>query len=217
MTVAAVILAQSVEEALVPIDGLPRVRHVADAAWSGGAMPVVVVASDPAGALAAALGGSMAELVPPRTGDEEPAGQMVRGIEAAVNRVGETTAALVWPVQMAWVDAGTVTALIEAHPRDPQAVLRPAWRGAVGWPALVPVTQLAALRDLAPGLAGDAVLAHLAAARVASLVLELGDPGVRYDSATPRQALPAFEGPERPFSGHPPEWGANVEPLTPDG
>ncbi len=216
MTVAAVILTQTAEEALVPIDGVARVRHLADAAWSGGAMPVVVVAADPDGALAAALGGSMAELVPVLASDGGAADQIVRGIEAALTRVGETTAALVWPVQMAWVDAGTVTALIEAHPRDPGAVLRPAWQGEAGWPALVPVTHLGALRRLAPRLAGDAVLAHLASAGVVSLALELGDPGVRYDTATARQALPVFEGPERPLSGHPPEWGASVAPPTPD-
>ena len=49
MTVAAVILAACPESALADADGLSAVRRIADAAWSGGATPVVVVSSDPDG------------------------------------------------------------------------------------------------------------------------------------------------------------------------
>ena len=42
MTVAAVILAASADGAVVDTLGQPRVRRLADLAWSGGALPIVV-------------------------------------------------------------------------------------------------------------------------------------------------------------------------------
>ena len=65
MTVAALILPASAEEALTSIDGRPLVRRLVDAAWAGGAVPVIVSVDDPAGEVAAALGGAPATLVPP--------------------------------------------------------------------------------------------------------------------------------------------------------
>lgn len=53
MTIAAVILAASPESALAELEGQTRVRRIADAAWSGGAIPIVVVSFDPHGAVAA--------------------------------------------------------------------------------------------------------------------------------------------------------------------
>jgi hypothetical protein len=49
VTVAAVILAASPQSALADADGLPAVRRNADTAWSGGAVPIIVVAADPGG------------------------------------------------------------------------------------------------------------------------------------------------------------------------
>jgi hypothetical protein len=54
VTVAAVILAASQESALADVEGQARVRRITDAAWSGGALPIVVVAADPDGRVAAA-------------------------------------------------------------------------------------------------------------------------------------------------------------------
>ena len=216
MTVAAVVLAASAEEATSPVDGLARVRHVADAAWSGGAMPVVVVAPDPDGTVAGALSGSAADLVSPAIADTGPAGLIIRGIEAAAASVGETTAALVWPARMAWIDAGTVTALIEAHPGTPVAVLRPAWVDQPGWPALVPVAVLDALRALPPDLSADRLLARLQEAGVPVRMLDLGDPGATHDVDTPRAALPAYAGPDQPVTGHPPDWGSDVTQALPE-
>jgi CTP:molybdopterin cytidylyltransferase MocA len=72
VTVAAVIFSASAEEAAAPVDGVARVRRVVDAAWSGGAMPVVVVAPDPGGTLAGALAGSTADVVLPTPTDADP-------------------------------------------------------------------------------------------------------------------------------------------------
>ena len=217
MTVAAVILSATADGAVEALEGVARVRHVVDAAWSGGAMPVIVVAPDPDGSVAGALDGSPAQLVSPAQPERGPAGQIAAGMEAAAAAVGETTAALVWPARMAWVDAGTATALIEAHGGSPGAVLRPAWGDTPGWPALVPVAAVETLRTLSPARDAGELLGALADAGVPLLILDLGDPGAVHDVGTPRTALPTFQGPPEPVSGHPPEWGADVAPSGRDG
>jgi CTP:molybdopterin cytidylyltransferase MocA len=210
VTVAAVILSSTPEGAVTPADGVPRVRRMADAAWAGGALPIVVVAADPDGSVAGALGGSEARLVAPADPAAGPAGQMAHGFRAASAAVRETDAALLWPARLCWVDAETLTSLIEAHGVDRDAILRPAWRGAPGWPALVPAGLLPALGAVAPDRVPEDVLAALAAAghRVASL--DLGDPGCVLDAGTPHADLPTYEGPPEPASGHHHEWGAVV-------
>ena len=92
MTVAAVILSATAEGALADTLGQPRVRRLVDIAWSGGALPVVVVAPDPDGAVAAALAGSEATYGAPAPAEGGPAGQMVRGAEIALAEVRDTSA-----------------------------------------------------------------------------------------------------------------------------
>ena len=111
-----------------------------ETAWAGGATPIVVVAPDPEGAVAVALAGSPAILAEPAPDAAGPVGQIVRGMRVAAGAVTETDAALVWPGRMVWVDAETVTTLIEAHGADRDAVLRPAYEGEMGWPALLPMS-----------------------------------------------------------------------------
>jgi hypothetical protein len=219
VTVAAVILSATAEGAVADADGSPRVRRMADAAWAGGAVPVVVVAPDPDGAVAEALAGSEAMLVAPADLAMGPAGQIARGIRAAIDAIRETDAVLVWPARLCWVDAETLTSLIEAHGVDRGPVLRPAWRDEVGWPALVPVDALgdldAAARDRMP----DEIVEDLRAAGRPVLTLDLGDPGCVLDAATPRGELPPYEGPREPSSGHHHEWGASAGGAggTPEG
>ena len=43
---------------------------------------------------------------------------MARAIDLARDEVDATDAALVWPARMGWLDAETVTSLIEAHGMD---------------------------------------------------------------------------------------------------
>ena len=77
MTVAAVILSATAEGAARRRLGQPRVRRLADLAWSGGALPIVVVSPDPDGAVAAALAGSEAvygDPAPPESGPGRPDG-----------------------------------------------------------------------------------------------------------------------------------------------
>jgi CTP:molybdopterin cytidylyltransferase MocA len=210
MTVAAVILSASAEGALAPTEGQPRVRRLADIAWSGGALPVVVVSADPDGAVTRALAESEAILVPPAPLERGPAGQMVHGAELALDAVQGTTAVLLWPARMVWVGPETVTSLIEAHGADRSLLLRPGWHGDPGWPVLLPTAHLDALRDAAADLMPPAVIEGLEA-RLASRVLELGDPGVVHDADTARADLPPYEGPPEPPAGHTHEWGEDVE------
>ena len=207
VTVAACILAASPDSALREVDGTPNVRRLVDLAWAGGAMPVIVVVPDPDGAVAAALAGAPVVLGVPAPFELGPAGQMARAIDLALAEVDATDAALLWPARMGWLDAETVTSLIEAHGTDRGTLLRPAFRGEAGWPILVPVGNLAALRALPADLMPPAISDALAVA-TPSRTVELGDPGIVLGLDTPRDDLPPFEGPPEPAAGHRHEWGA---------
>ena len=209
MTVAAVILSATPEGALADTLGQPRVRRLTDLAWSGGALPIVVLAPDPDGSVAAALAGSEAVYGSPAPPEAGPAGQMVRGTELAMAEVRDTTAVLLWPARMTWVGPETITSLIEAHGTDPDTMLRPAWHGDPGWPVLVPTAHLAILRSVAADRMPPEVVEDLAAA-IASRIVEVGDPGVVHDVDTAPADLPAYEGPPDPPAGHTHEWGTDV-------
>lgn len=209
MTVGVVILSATAEGALADTLGQPRVRRLADLAWSGGALPIVVVAPDPDGAVAEALLGSEAIHGSPAPLESGPAGQMARGMELAMAEVRGTTAVLLWPARMTWVGPETVTSLIEAHGLDVDTVLRPAWQGDPGWPVLLPTWTIAALRAVPTDRSPTEVITDLVAA-VPARIVEVGDPGVTHDVDTPREALPAYEGPPDPPGGQTHEWGADV-------
>ena len=207
MTVASVILAGQWASALADADGLPAARRIAESAWSGGAIPVVVVSPDPVGALALALAGTEAAVVEPDPLPGGLAGSASRGIEAAIELVGETDAALVWPAGMTWPDPETITSLIEAHGTDPQPLLRPEFGGQPGWPILVPVDRLEQLRGLSPDLSAEQLIEALSVGRATIRLLDLGDPGTIHPVTIPRASLPPYRGPAEPASGHAHEWG----------
>ena len=209
MTVAAVILSAPPDGSLADTLGQPRVRRLADLAWSGGALPIVVVSPDPDGAVAAALAGSEAVYGSPAPAESGPVGQMVRGCELAMGEVQGTTGFLIWPARMTWVGPETITSLIEAHGTDRGTILRPAWHGDPGWPVLVPAAHLGALRAIAVDRMPPQVIDDLVA-RGPSRIVEMGDPGVIHDVDTARADLPAYEGPPDPPAGHTHEWGADV-------
>ncbi|MEW5989772.1 MAG: NTP transferase domain-containing protein [Chloroflexota bacterium] len=216
MTVAAVILATSADSALADAAGVSRVRRIADAAWAGGAMPIVVVAPDPDGAVALSLAGAPVTLGTPAPPEGGPVAQIVRAIELAMAEISGTEAALVWPARLCWAGPETVTSLIEAHGVDRQTVLRPAYRGEAGWPALLPVGALGAFRNLSPSLMpGDLLLALAEGGSAAARTIDLGDPGTVIDGATPRDELPPYDGPAEPAAPHVHEWGAAVA-ATPE-
>lgn len=208
MTVAAVILAANPASALADAAGTPAARRLADIAWSGGATPVLVCSFDPDGLVGQALANAEVTLVEPVAPEHGPVGQIANGIDAAVRLVTGTDAALVWPARMAWVDAETVTMLIAAHGEDRADVIRPAWQGDPGWPVLVPVAHLDALRGLAVDRMPGDLIDDLAASGIPLRIVETGDPGVTHDVSTAVDALPAYDGPPEPADTHAHEWGA---------
>ncbi len=217
MTVAAVILAASPDSAVADADGMPGVRRIADAAWSGGATPIIVVSFDPAGEVASALAGAPVTLAEPAPVERGPAAQMARGADVALAEVVETDAFLIWPARMTWVGPETVTSLIETHGTAPAALLRPTWEGDPGWPVLVPAADLDRLRAVGPDRIPADVLADLVAAGSAERLVELGDPGVSFDGRTARAELPAYVGPTEPPAGHVHEWGAQAADAPDEG
>jgi CTP:molybdopterin cytidylyltransferase MocA len=209
MTVAAVILSASADGALSETLGQPRVRRLVDIAWSGGALPIIVVSPDADGAVVRALVGSEAIYESPAPMDAGPVGQMVRGADRAMAEVHGTTAVLIWPARMTWVGPETITSLIEAHGVDGATILRPTWRTEPGWPVLMPSVHLETLRSIAPDVMPDAVIATMVE-RLSTRLVELGDPGVTHDVDTPLGQLPPYEGPLDPPAGHTHEWGQDV-------
>jgi CTP:molybdopterin cytidylyltransferase MocA len=228
MTVGVVVVAASMEEALIDAGGRIAVRRIVDAAWAGGALPIIVVVDDDTlddaagGSISAALQGSPAQRVDRRglVGAEAYAA----GVRAATEAVRETSALLLWPGRMTWIDPETVTSLIEAHGRAPDRVIRPRRAGQAGWPVLLPaVLAEEVLGGAGPRSGGDSeplggagVLDLEARLSLASPdTLELGDPGSVLGREVELDALPDYAGPPEPVGGLPPEWGAAAAD-TPD-
>ena len=211
MTVAAVILAATAESALEDADGQPRVRRIVDAAWSGGAIPIVVVAPDPDGRVAASLAGAPVTLAEPAPETGGPVAQMARGIDVAGREVQETDAALVWPARFVWVGPETVTSLIEAAGTSGDgSLIRPTFDGSPGWPVIVPASRRRALDAISAERMPDDVLDELHTGGAPLESVDVGDPGVVFDASTARDALPPYVGPAGPASGLTHEWGAAV-------
>jgi CTP:molybdopterin cytidylyltransferase MocA len=215
VTVAAVIGADSAEAALAEASARAAARRLVETAWAGGAVPIVVVAPDRDGAVADALTGSAAILAEPAPPPAGEVGQILRGMDVAAASVTETDAALSFPVRLAWVDAETVTSLIQAHGLDPASVLRPTWHGQPGWPVLFPMTLAGRLRAIGVDRSGEDALTALAASGLAVRTLELGDPGIVFDISTSLEELPPYEGPAEPLAP-PPEWGLAGAERTDD-
>ena len=209
MTVAAVILSATAEGALADTLGQPRVRRLADIAWSGGALPVVVVAPDADGAVARALVGSEAIHGSPAPAEGGPAGQMVRGAELALAEVARHDRR---PAVAGADDlgrAGDLTSLIEAHGTTAARCCgRPGTARRAGR-CSCRSRHSTTLRAIAPDLMPPDVIDALAAA-IPTRVVELGDPGVVHDADTPFADLPPYEGPPDPPAGHTHEWGDDV-------
>jgi CTP:molybdopterin cytidylyltransferase MocA len=209
VTVAAVILAASAESALADAEGQARVRRLADAAWSGGALPIVIVAPDVDGAVAAALAGAAVTLAEPAPLEQGPAAQIARGISVATTTVRDVDAALIWPARMVWVGPETVTSLIEAHGVDRSTILRPAYQAAPGWPVLLPLAAAGGLAGIGADRMPGAIIDELARETELRLI-DLGDPGTVHDASVARKDLPAYEGPTEPPAAHSHQWGATL-------
>jgi hypothetical protein len=117
---------------------------------------------------------------------------------------------------MAWVDAETVTSLIEAHGASRDAVLRPRYEGETGWPALIPISALGTLSNQSATAMPDELLAGLAAAGFELRPIDTGDPGTAFDIGTSIDQMPRYQGPPEPVAGHAPEWGAAAADMSDD-
>jgi CTP:molybdopterin cytidylyltransferase MocA len=128
-----------------------------------------------------------------------------------MQRVSETSALLLWPGRMTWIDPETVTSLIEAHGRSADEIIRPRRAGESGWPVLVPADRVAGL------LAGPGGSLEEALSTGSVAMVELGDPGSVLGAEVPLDELPDYAGPPEPVGGPPPEWGAAAaERLEPE-
>jgi len=216
VTVAAVVLASTPGEALVEVGGVAAIRRIADIAWAGGALPIVIVpeAVDASAELAAPLSGAPGTLIADSPTDADPLDRLAAGIATARAEVNGTDAVLAWPGRYVHLDAETVTSLIEAHGIDRAVVLVPSYRGTPGWPILLPLSA----GEVLPRLAGTP-LAELAAslrgAGIHTRLVELGDPGVVHDLATAAKELPEFTGPPEPVGAKAHDWGERVPEADP--
>jgi molybdenum cofactor cytidylyltransferase len=215
VTVAAVMLFASPDEALADTAGRAAARRMVEAAWAGGATPIVVVCADPSAAVAAALAGSPAILAEPPPAGDVAFAHVRRGLRVAMEQVTETDAALIWPGSMVWVDAESVTSLIERHGVEPGAVLRPVYAGQPGWPALVPAELTDALADLPAELALEERLDRLAETHGRSH-FDTGDPGTVHDRSVAIDELPPYSGPPEPARAAP-EWGLAAADAPEEG
>jgi hypothetical protein len=245
VTVAAVVLAPDHDDAHAEVGGVAAIRRIADIAWAGGALPIVVVTRDEAAALdvGGPLSGAAGAIVVPLAeadadagaGDDAGAGgdagarddgsagsdadALAAGIAAAREEVDGTDSVLVWPGRFVHVDAETVTSLIEAHGVGTGTVLVPTYDGTPGWPLLVPVEAAASVASGAGRTGGLARLADLAGALrgagTPTRLVELGDPGIVHDMGTAAADLPEFRGPPEPVAGSAPDWGERVPAVDP--
>ena len=207
MTVAAVVLVPELPAALADADGEPALRRIAQTAWSGGALPTVAVTPQVTGELQAAVSDLAIKLVSPTPDEPRGIAWFVLGMRTATAAVAEVSGALLWPFKFVWVDPETVTSLVEAHGVTPEAIIRPAYRGQLGFPILVPAALTDRLAALS-GQRGEEAVATLVTAGVPLRTIELGDPGIVHDMATPRDALPVYQGPREPAGGPPPDWNS---------
>jgi len=208
MTVAAVVLAPDPVTALSDADGMPAIRRVVQAAWAGGAMPIVVVSRR--GAEADAVGEAIAGLPASFMQPDAPPGArwFAAGLATASAQVRETTAGLLWPCRFAWIDPETATSLIEAAGAAPDAIVRAAYEGQSGFPIAVPTTLNDRFFD-EQKLHAYQLVEALAAEGAPVRVLELGDPGIVHDASVPRAQLPPYQGPPGP-AGTPPDWNEDL-------
>jgi CTP:molybdopterin cytidylyltransferase MocA len=216
VTVAAVILFARAEGALADAAGRGAARRIVENAWAGGATPIVVVSFDDDGQVASSLAGSPAVLAEPAPVEGGPVGQITRGLHVAAELVTDTDAALVWPGRLVWVDAETVTTLIEAHGARRGEMLRPRYEGEAGWPLLIPLALLPALEKLQTNRMPDELASDLVDAGATLSEIDTGDPGVANDISVAMNDLPPYQGPAEPGAGPPPEWGAAAAEMPDD-
>lgn len=139
MTVAALILAEATD------GGAPALARVVDAAWSGGAQPILVA-------------GLVAESVPPLPARRASSSDPASALAEATREVQGTTAIIVLPIAHAGIDPESITTLIAAHGRTPHVPLVAAHEGSIGPVRLLPVEGIATATPESVETGDEAVL-----------------------------------------------------------
>jgi CTP:molybdopterin cytidylyltransferase MocA len=219
VTVAAVVLGSSLGDSLGEVGGVAAIRRIADIAWAGGALPIVLVPERPEDApdLEPPLAGAPGVVISESAGSgdlPDVVARLATGMATAHREVDGTDAALAWPGRYVHVDAETVTSLIEAHGVDREIALVPSYDGTPGWPVLVPLHAADALSGLR-GTPLAELPAALRSAGIATHLVELGDPGITHDLGSTVADLPAFTGPPEPVGAKVPDWGERVPASDP--
>lgn len=141
MTVAALILT---DDRSSGAPGAPlALTRLIEAAWSGGAQPILV------------LGHASDERLAPLARGTATTDTASAAREAA-KLVGGTSALLILPASHAGLDPETITALIVAHGRTPDRTLAAAWNGVAGPVLLQPIQH--AVSGAAHGASGEVLL-----------------------------------------------------------
>lgn len=124
----------SVDKLLLPVEGEPMVRRVAEVALAGGLEPVVVVIGSDAAEVRAALG----DLPVHPTENPDAASGLSSSLRRGLEAVGGPVAgAMILLGDMPWVRAGQVRALMEAFdPQERRAICVPVHGGRRGNPVL---------------------------------------------------------------------------------
>jgi CTP:molybdopterin cytidylyltransferase MocA len=123
-------------------DGKTFIARIADAARAAGAGGVMVVVGPPHGdAVKRALPPGAAAVVNPR-----PERGMLSSVQAGVQALPPTArAALIWPVDVPYVEAQTVRAILDAQPGK---LVVPTLKGKGGHPIRVPRSRFGELASL---------------------------------------------------------------------
>ena len=94
MTVAAIVLVPDLDVALSDADGEPAIRRLCQAAWAGGAMPIVLVVAGESSPLAAALADLPVAVANAAAEGAPGVAWFVFGLHSAVTAVAETSAGI---------------------------------------------------------------------------------------------------------------------------
>ncbi|MBM3750799.1 MAG: nucleotidyltransferase family protein [Acidimicrobiia bacterium] len=164
---------------LASIDGMPMVRRTVATLLAGGVdRCVVVVASDGASAIGAALDGLAVELVV----NPDPSRGMFSSVQCGLHATGEHELCVLLPGDMPFIQPLTVTLLI-AHAREASRTTAPALEGHAGHPVVLSPMMRAHILAAQAESRLDHELAHESV-----LLVPVADPGVRRDVDRPRIA-----------------------------
>jgi molybdenum cofactor cytidylyltransferase len=192
--VAAVVPAAGVSarmgrsKALLSPHGMSFLERLARSFDAAGCAPVVVVVRDLSGEEARCARGLELDVHL----NPDPADGPISSLRVGLHALPDTVAGCAWcPVDYPLVRPTTVSALLEAFERHPQAVIVPDFEGKTGHPVIFPRHLFAALNE--PGLP-DGARSVVRRAGVQVVRVPVDDRGVLVDIDTPEDLAREFPG-----------------------